>query len=149
MVGCVRKTSPWRARFLAVAVLGAGAAAPHSCAWAGDQPPSSGFWDTVLKKLDMKTDSTTSPPDFVRATRPDPTALHYIPTGQTHPKHPIPVKGTDSVEATKAELDAARDAQLNSDTSAPPSRKIPPLDQKPAPAKIKPAKAKNADAAAN
>ncbi len=89
------------------------AVAMTSPARAGDdQPRSTGFLDSVLETLNLKT-KVGPMPGFVESTHPNPTALKYIPTGRTHPKRAIAVETPTEVEATKQALDAAREAQLN------------------------------------
>ncbi len=81
---------------------------------ADDAGPGTGaasLWDSVLKTLNVKT--TVGPtPGFVEATHPDPSGLKFIPTGTPHPKRPSPAKTADDIDAAKAALDAAHDAQL-------------------------------------
>ncbi|HEX4766561.1 MAG TPA: hypothetical protein VH414_09825 [Lichenihabitans sp.] len=88
-------------------------------AFAGDdQPRSTGFLDSVLETLNLKT-KVGPMPGFVETTRPSPLALKYIPTGRTHPKRAVAVETPTEVEATKQALDAAREAQLNPKPAPP------------------------------
>jgi hypothetical protein len=83
--------------------------------WAADDHASAqseGLFDSLMEKLDLRT-KVGPMPDFVEKSRPDPSTLHFIPTGQPHPKRSVPVKSASEIEAAKSALDAARDAQLN------------------------------------
>lgn len=96
----------------------------------GTEKQSSGFWGTVFETLNLRT-NVGSVPDFVEKTRPDPSTLHFVPTGLPHPARPVRVKSAAEVEAAKQALDTARSTQLNASPTAtrraiPPPPPLPP-----------------------
>lgn len=77
----------------------------------GGDAPTRGLWDTVLEGLNIRAKPGRAP-DFVEATRPDPSKLHFLPTTEPHPPGSTPAKTPAEIANTKARLDAARAAQL-------------------------------------
>ncbi len=110
-----RRYRPGRGLLVGVGLAMAMAAAAlpiHDAAAAdGAKKEGGGLFDSVLETLDLKA-KVGPAPDFVQATHPDPSTLHFIPTGAPHPKRATPAKTDVGVEATKAALDAAQAAQL-------------------------------------
>ena len=105
----------------------------------GSDAADTGLWDTVLRKLDLKSKPATMP-DFVQSTHPDPSTLRFIPTGSPPRVPPVPVKSADEIEAAKAALDAAQAAQLS-----PPAPKPGPPKRKAAKTTVKPKQAAQSD----
>lgn len=72
-----------------------------------------GLWDSLLETLDVKAPPAAPAPRFVERSRPDPDSTRYMPTAAPHRVSPVAVKSPAEVEAAKAALDAAADAQLH------------------------------------
>lgn len=81
-------------------------------------------WHSLLETLDIRAKPAVAP-DFVEATRPDPSTLRFLPTTAPHPPRETPAKSASQIEATKAQLDAARARQLQ-----PPVPAAPPVPAK-------------------